>query len=136
MAFLYSSQIPRLCMWSDHLLNPSLSLTQKIMWELWFRSVPAAVQSVLPVCLTKQVGIALEKCFAAGASGDCSVVQSSGSHLDCDDLSHHTRCAQLSAVLPGSGCAQSIMVASVNLTPRSSAETWGNVADCDCPVIS
>lgn len=50
-------------------------------------------------------------------------------------ISHHTRRAQLSAVLPGSGCAQSVVIASVNLT-RSSAETWGDVADCDLSVIS
>lgn len=35
-------------MWSDRLLNPNISLTQKTTGELWFCSVPAAVQSVPP----------------------------------------------------------------------------------------
>lgn len=76
------------------------------------------------------MGIALEECFAAGASGDCSVLQSSGSHTMMSSPITHDVLTAL-AVLPGSGCAQSVMVTSVNVTPRSSTETWGNVASCD-----
>lgn len=105
MVFLYSSQIPRLCM-SDHLLNPSISQTQKTMWELWFCSVPAAVQTV-PARVPHQTngncsgGVLCSRGFRRLL---CSAEFRESHH---DELSHHTRCAH------SSGCATRVWLCSV-----------------------